>query len=403
MTSMGFVLALTLFLQTQNPAQTAQSAPTAADVLRDTLKAIEKADSVEYEVRRVARNPEDQSAKLRTTILATHTPFHFYAKTVDENGQAVALAVSDGKTTRTSAAGKAGENPTFNKDGLMISTNIANGDLAVTRQLFDPNYLKAAIANQRVLRVGQSEIEGELCHVIVNAPPARGPRVLTTQYVFVSADTGLPRALQVLSLSDGGSVLAPRLVISKIRLNPAITAETFAYQPKASDSVAAPAAKPASAESVAKTASAEPASVIGKQLPDLEVRDVEFKALKLTDFKGKPTLITFWASWCGPCIKEMPTLQKLLDEYKGKLHVLAIAVQEERRLSMQFIKDHPQYQFMFLTEPTPGEENTPLLEFFGLQGIPVGVFVDAQGKIQDRWSGFANEKEFVERIRRLMG
>jgi thioredoxin-like negative regulator of GroEL len=99
----------------------------------------------------------------------------------------------------------------------------------------------------------------------------------------------------------------------------------------------------------------------------------------------------------------MPTLQKLQEEYKGRLQVLAIAVQEERRASLQFIKDHPQYQFVFLTEPTPGEESTPLQMFFGIQGIPVGAFVDAQGKILDRWLGFADEKEFAEKIRKLMG
>jgi len=403
MTSVGFVLALTLFLQVQNPAQTAPPAPTVVDVLRATLKAIEKADSVEYEVRRVARNPEDQDAKLRTTILATQTPFQFYSKTIDENGQVVGLAVSEGKTTRTSASGKVGENPTFTKDGsAMIATIRSSEDMAITRELFNPGYLNEAIASQRIMLVGQAEIEGELCHVIFYARPSTRPGIMT-KYIWVSTVTGLPRAVQTLNFSAGLSLLAPRLVVSKVRLSPAIPAETFSYQPKASDSVAAPAAKPAGAEPASKPASAEPASVIGKQLPDLEARDVEFKAVKLTDFKGRPALITFWASWCSPCVGEMPTLQKLLDEYKGKLQVLALAVQEERRSSLQFIKDHPQYKFVFLTEPTPGEGNTPLQAFFNIVGIPVGAFVDAEGKIQDHWFGFKSEKEFVERISRLMG
>ncbi|MCI0389021.1 MAG: hypothetical protein MOB07_09700 [Acidobacteria bacterium] len=44
-----------------------------------------------------------------------------------------------------------------------------------------------------------------------------------------------------------------------------------------------------------------------------------------------------------------------------------------------------------------------LQAFFNIQGIPVGAFVDAQGKILDRWVGFKDEKVFVERVRRLMG
>jgi len=403
MTSMGFALALTLFLQAQNPPATAPVEPTAVDVLRSTLKAIEKANSVEYEVRRVSRNPEDQDAKFRTIILAAYSPFQFYAKTIDEKGQVVALAVSEGKMTRTSAAGKIGENPTFTMDGLMISTVCANDDLAITREMFNPGYLNEAIASQRISLAGQGEIDSELCHIILYARPSPRPGLSMTRYIWVSATTGLPRAVQTLNLSGGQSILSPRLVISKVRLNPSIPPGIFAYQPKASDSVAPPSANPASAEAALKPANAGPASVIGKQLPDLEVRDVRLKALKLTDFKGKPAIITFWASWCGPCVKEMPILQKLMDEYKGKLQTLAIAVQEDRRASMRFIKDHPQYKFTFLIELTAGENGTPLQAFFGVEGIPVGLFVDAQGNIQDRWLGFTNENEFVERIRRLMG
>jgi thiol-disulfide isomerase/thioredoxin len=394
MTYMGFILALTLFLQNPNPSVPAGL--TAADVLRTMLKALEKADIVEYEVRRVAQNPADKDTNLHTTILATRSPFQFYAKTRDENGQVVEMAVSDGKTTRTSAAGKAGENPTFTEDGkTMIVSNLANQDLAITRQLLvDPSYLNEALASQRTILLGKGEIENEQCHIIIYARPSSIPNFLSTQYIWVSATTGLPRAVQLMNVVRGHSNLTMRVVISKVRFNPAIPAETFAYQPKASDTVAVLAAKPVEAE---------PAAVVGKPLPELEVRDVDLKALKLTDFKGKPTLIAFWASWCGPCLKEMPTLQKLVKEYQGKLQVLGIAVQEERGASMQFLKAHPQYKFVFLTEPRPGEQVTPLQTFFGIRSIPVGVFVNAQGKILDRWSGFSDEKEFVKRIRGLMG
>jgi len=402
MTSIGFVLALTLLLQAQNPTQSEPVEPTAVDVLRGTLKAVEKADSVEYEVRRSAKNPEDRDAKLRTIILATKSPFQFYAKTVDENGQVVGVAVSDGKMTRTSAAGKIAEHQTFTRNGLMIATMRADEDLAITLELFNPGSLNEAIASQRISLAGQIEIESELCHIIFYARPTPRPGLSLTRRIWVSATTGLPRAVQTLNLSAGNSILSPQLVISNVRLNPAIPPETFAYQPKASDSVATPSATPTSAGAVPKPTSGEPAEVIGKQLPDLDVRDVKFKALKLANFKGKPTLITFWASWCDPCVKEMPTLQKLLDEYKGRLQTLAIAVQEDRRASMQFISDHRQYKFIFLTEPTAGENGTPLQAFFGIQAIPAGAFVDAEGKILDCWLGFKDEKEFEERIRRLM-
>src|SRR5262249_40852581 len=160
---------------------------------------------------------------------------------------------------------------------LMISTVCANDDLAITRESFNPGYLNEAIASQRISLAGQGEIESELCHIILYARPSPRPGLSMTRYIWVSATTALQRAVQTLNLSEGQSILSPRLVISKVRLNPSIPPETFAYQPKASDSVA-PSANPAGAEASPKSANPGTASVIGKQLPDLEVRDVKLKA-----------------------------------------------------------------------------------------------------------------------------
>src|SRR5262245_38763151 len=111
------VLFVALCLQTPNSAQTVSSTPTATEILRATVKAIETAEAVEYEVRRGALKPGDPTALLRTTIVLTRDPLRFLAKTTNENGQVVAMAVSDGKTTRISSDGKVGEHPTFARDG----------------------------------------------------------------------------------------------------------------------------------------------------------------------------------------------------------------------------------------------------------------------------------------------
>ncbi len=49
------------------------------------------------------------------------------------------------------------------------------------------------------------------------------------------------------------------------------------------------------------------------------------KVVRLADFKGKPLLVNLWATWCGPCIAEMPTLEKLAAREAGKLQVLAVS------------------------------------------------------------------------------
>src|SRR5205085_4246935 len=88
----------------------------------------------------------------------------------------------------------------------------------------------------------------------------------------------------------------------------------------------------------------------GTRLPDLELRDLAYQPVKFSELKGQPTLITFWAPWCGPCLAEFPILQRLQDGYKGKLKIVAIAVQDSRLNVLEFIKRHPTYKFSFLSD-----------------------------------------------------
>jgi len=61
----------------------------------------------------------------------------------------------------------------------------------------------------------------------------------------------------------------------------------------------------------------------------LTLKDIQGKQHQLSDYKGKTVLVSFWASWCGPCIKEMPSLVKLQQKYKDKLIILAVNVRED--------------------------------------------------------------------------
>ena len=60
-----------------------------------------------------------------------------------------------------------------------------------------------------------------------------------------------------------------------------------------------------------------------KPLPELAFTDADDKPLKLADYKGKTVLLNFWATWCGPCVKEMPSLDKLQAEM-GKDHFIVV-------------------------------------------------------------------------------
>ncbi len=63
----------------------------------------------------------------------------------------------------------------------------------------------------------------------------------------------------------------------------------------------------------------------GDTPPKVTFADPQDKAVTLADFKGKPLLLNLWATWCAPCVKEMPTLDKLAADQAGKIKVLAVS------------------------------------------------------------------------------
>src|SRR5262249_54200763 len=78
----------------------------------------------------------------------------------------------------------------------------------------------------------------------------------------------------------------------------------------------------------------------GKPAPKLALKDVEGRALRLSDYKGKVVLLNFWATWCAPCRAEMPDLVKWQREYKSRgLQVIGVTYPpEELAEARKFIK-----------------------------------------------------------------
>ena len=195
-------------------------------------------------------------------------------------------------------------------------------------------------------------------------------------------------------MTRGQSLLQPRFIISNIKFNPVVPPETFLYEPKASDS--------SGASETRNTPPAAEKTLTGALLPDLELRDIDYKPVKMADLKGERTLISFWAPWCGPCIAEFAVLKKLQEEYKGKLKIIAVAVQDSRLNVVEFIKKNPGYKFTFLSDPELPDGQSKVSEYFKLSVLPTSVFVDSQGKVIDRWAGFENEAQLVKKIQQLM-
>ncbi|QQK07260.1 TlpA family protein disulfide reductase [Miniphocaeibacter halophilus] len=77
---------------------------------------------------------------------------------------------------------------------------------------------------------------------------------------------------------------------------------------------------------------------IGNLAPDFEVELLSGETVKLSDFKGKAVILNFWATWCSPCKREMPDLQKIQDDYPEEVVVLGISIGEEKPLVEDFVE-----------------------------------------------------------------
>ena len=139
----------------------------------------------------------------------------------------------------------------------------------------------------------------------------------------------------------------------------------------------------------------------GDAAPNLELHDLKGAAHKLTDYRGKPVVLNFWATWCVPCAAEMPLLSEMQNRYKDKVLFIAASVDDEdvKPEIAVFIKKHKGDALTVMTGATLDS-----LHDFGLApAMPGTVFIDAEGNIVDRVSGALKRPDLEQRLRKLAG
>jgi thiol-disulfide isomerase/thioredoxin len=114
-----------------------------------------------------------------------------------------------------------------------------------------------------------------------------------------------------------------------------------------------------------------------QMMPEWELRNEAGELVKSSDFKGKPVILHFWATWCPYCKKLQPGLQRIYDKYKDQgLELIAISIREDDGATPQAALEKRGYTF-----PTLILGDELAFNEFNVRGTPTTVFVDAKGQI----------------------
>ena len=128
-------------------------------------------------------------------------------------------------------------------------------------------------------------------------------------------------------------------------------------------------------------ADAAPYEGISRPAPDFSLVSLDGENIRLSDLRGTPVLLNFWATWCDPCLSEMPLLEEASQRYGDKLLVLGINQGDRLSDIEKFIAEEElSYVILLDTDEAVGEA-------YDLHGYPTSVFIDARGVIRAIYLG----------------
>ncbi|HMC29407.1 MAG TPA: TlpA disulfide reductase family protein [Candidatus Angelobacter sp.] len=141
------------------------------------------------------------------------------------------------------------------------------------------------------------------------------------------------------------------------------------------------------------------AGEIGSRLPEFSLRDLQGRQFSSTDLRGKVVLIDFWATWCGPCKKEMPGYQQLLDRFGTRGFVVIgfkLDTMKDAEDPLLFAKRlGVRYPLVLATEGVREK-------FGGIEGLPTTLVYDRQGILRNKIIGFEYTTTFEGYLKQML-
>lgn len=135
----------------------------------------------------------------------------------------------------------------------------------------------------------------------------------------------------------------------------------------------------------------------GQKLPDAEFISLTGEKLRISDFAGKPVVLNFWATWCGPCKEEIPELQAAFDQYNVSDGLQIIGITDELSVDVK-----PFVEANRMTFPIAYDRSGRASSRYRVQSIPTTLFVNAEGIVMTRHTGALTQGRLRLYIDRLL-
>lgn len=140
---------------------------------------------------------------------------------------------------------------------------------------------------------------------------------------------------------------------------------------------------------------AEVPAKVGAEAPDFEIKMTDGEIFKLSDHRGKVVFLNIWATWCGPCVSEMPDIQKLADAYPEDLVVIGVSCDDDAYEVVKFIQENG-FTYNIAVDKTMDVSGM----LYPSYAIPNSIFIDANGIVTSIEAGAASyevlEGRFLE-------
>ena len=120
----------------------------------------------------------------------------------------------------------------------------------------------------------------------------------------------------------------------------------------------------------------------GMMAPDFTAISTDGSTISLSDYRGFPVVLNFWASWCPPCREEAPFLQRIWSENQNQgIVILGVNVQDRKDDSLEYLEEFG------VTFYNVYDEGGRITVDYGVTGLPVTFFIDRRGNVVGRWVG----------------